>query len=77
MKAEVYRSILQRGEAHPEILLNWRTISERLITEPDAAFPERLDAKFQPLIDYAVLGLSQSEAQALLDRIGRMHDGIQ
>ena len=77
MRAEVYRAILQRGEAHPDLLLNWRTISARLISEPDAALAEHLDAKLQPVIGYAIRGLSQSEAQALLDRIRRMHDGIQ
>ncbi len=77
MRLAVYRAILEQGEQHPEIWNNWRNLYEELVNSPDAAASERLAARLQPLLDFALRGLSQEDAQALLDRVSRMHNDIQ
>ncbi len=77
MRAQVYRTILESTEQHPEIVANWRGVADNMIKNPDPVVQEHLDAKCQPLVDYALRGLSQAEAQALLDRVARMYTDVQ
>jgi hypothetical protein len=80
MRARVYRALLETIELETievdaEIPANWRIIAENVIGQ--TATEEHLAARVQPLIDYALCGLSQADAQALLDRVKRRRDDIQ
>jgi hypothetical protein len=77
LRAEAYRALLQSAEQRPEILALWRTYAENMLNAPDRVVTERLDTKLQPVLDYALCGLPESDAQALLDRVRRMCDDIQ
>jgi hypothetical protein len=74
---QIFRVLLRLIEKRPEILTNWRTIAENMLENPEPFTSERFAAKFQPFIDYALQGLSQNEAQELLNRVDRLHRGIQ
>jgi hypothetical protein len=75
LRAEIYETILEGAETNPSVLSRWRATAQRLYN--DADLKERFGMKVAPVLDFALRGLSEEDAQELLDRVRRLRRNTQ